>query len=106
MVDLKNRRVLVVGTGISGIGSATLLEEQGAIPLLYDSNENAKEEGIRQKLRPGSKAEIKTGAFTEDLLENLALAVLSPGVPTKLDFITKAKGGKPCTVQRQNGKIH
>lgn len=94
MVDLKNRRVLVVGTGISGIGSATLLEEQGAIPLLYDSNENAKEEEIRQKLIPGSKAEIKTGAFTEDLLENLALAVLSPGVPTDIDFVLKIKDRK------------
>lgn len=91
MVDLKNKRVLVVGTGVSGIGSATLLEEQGAFPVLYDSNENADVDEIRKKLVVGSKAQIKTGTFTDDILEELSLAVLSPGVPTDIDFVLKIK---------------
>lgn len=91
MIDLKNKKVLVVGTGISGIGSAALLEEQGALPVLYDSNENAQQEEIRKKLAAGSKAQIKTGKFQKEILENLALAVLSPGVPTDVDFVLKIK---------------
>ena len=39
MIDLTGKSVLVVGAGISGIGSATLLEEKGALPILYDGNE-------------------------------------------------------------------
>ena len=31
MIDLTGKSVLVVGAGISGIGSATLLEEKGAL---------------------------------------------------------------------------
>ena len=37
-MELKDKRVLVFGTGISGIGSADLLEKTGAVPVLYDGN--------------------------------------------------------------------
>lgn len=38
-MDLKEKRVLVFGTGKSGIGAAELLEDMGSIPVLYDGNE-------------------------------------------------------------------
>ena len=46
MIDLTGKSVLVVGAGISGIGSATLLEEKGALPILYDGNEKLTEETV------------------------------------------------------------
>ena len=91
MVDLTGKRVIVVGTGISGIGSAGLLEANGAIPVIYEGNTAVKESDVRGKLKAGSKAEIVIGAFTEEILENIALAVLSPGVPTDADFVLKMK---------------
>ena len=39
MIDLTGKSVLVVGAVISGIGSATHLEEKGEITILYDANE-------------------------------------------------------------------
>ena len=91
MIDLKGKKVLVVGSGISGIGSATLLEKQGAFPVIYDGNEKADEAEIRAKLMKNSKAEIVIGSFSEDILEGVELAVLSPGVPTDVDFVLTIK---------------
>ena len=71
MVDLTGKRVIVVGTGISGIGSAGLLEANGAIPVIYEGNTAVKESDVRGKLKAGSKAEIVIGAFTEEILENI-----------------------------------
>ena len=81
-MEVTNKKVLVFGSGISGIGAAGLLEDQGAQVVLYDGNENLKEDEIRQKLKEGSRAQIVTGKFPEALLGSLDIAVLSPGVPT------------------------
>lgn len=91
MIDLTGKKVLVVGAGISGIGSATLLEQNGALPVLYDSNEKLTEETVREKLPTGSKAQIITGAFPRELAAQLSLVVLSPGVPTDLDYVLYLK---------------
>ena len=39
MMRLKDKKVIVAGTGKSGIGSAALLEKNGALPVIYDGNE-------------------------------------------------------------------
>ena len=94
MIDLTGKSVLVVGAGISGIGSATLLEEKGALPILYDGNEKLTEETVREKLPEGSHAEIVLGAFPKELAQRISLAVLSPGVPTDLDYVLYLKEQK------------
>ena len=50
-MNVKEQKVLVVGTGISGIGAASLLVKQGAKVILYDQNEKLKEEDVRQNSR-------------------------------------------------------
>lgn len=47
MKELKDRRVIVVGTGKSGIGSAVLLEKNGALPVLYDQNDKTDKEAVK-----------------------------------------------------------
>lgn len=94
MIDLTGKKVLVVGAGISGIGSATLLEEKGALPVLYDSNEKLTEEAVREKLGKDSHAQIVLGTFPKELAKSLSLVVLSPGVPTDLDYVLYLKEQK------------
>ena len=36
MVNVRDKKVIVVGTGKSGIGSTVLLEKNGALPVIYD----------------------------------------------------------------------
>ncbi len=90
-MDLKNKKVLVFGTGISGIAAASLLENNGACPVLFDGNKELTEEGIRAKLPEGSKAQIVIGDVTDALLEGMELAVLSPGVPTDIAPVNKIR---------------
>ena len=90
-MNLKNKKVLVFGTGISGIAAVNLLEDQGACPVLFDGNTQLKEADVREKLPAGSKAEIIIGDLSEDLMSELALVVLSPGVPTDLPLVNQLR---------------
>ncbi|MCI9341244.1 MAG: UDP-N-acetylmuramoyl-L-alanine--D-glutamate ligase [Dorea sp.] len=90
-MEVTNKRVLVFGSGISGIGAAGLLEDQGAQVVLYDGNEKLKEEEVRGKLREGSRVQIVIGSFPEELLCSLDIAVLSPGVPTDLPVVEQMR---------------
>ena len=83
------KKVLVFGSGISGIGAVKLLEDHGAEVVLYDGNESLDQASLREQL--GEKTTIVHGEFPEHLLEELELVVLSPGVPTDLPVILAMK---------------
>lgn len=95
MVAIKDRKVIVVGTGKSGIGSAVLLERNGARPVIYDGNETADREAIKasieEKLGHESRAELYLGEFPEAVADGVELAVLSPGVPVDAEFVLYMK---------------
>ena len=80
MMDVTGKKVLVFGSGISGIGAVKLLETHGAKVVLYDGNNALKAEEVKERLTPGSRAEVVIGTFPEELLSELDLVVLSPGV--------------------------
>lgn len=86
-MNLKGKKVLVVGSGISGIGAVEALNYAKAEPILFDENEALKIEEIRAKLKPGLKAEIVIGSLPEELKQSVELVVLSPGVPTDTEFV-------------------
>lgn len=86
MTELQNKKVLVVGSGISGIGAYTLLKQVGAVPVLFDSNQNLDVKELKAKLPDGQQAEVILGRVTEELMSELVLAVFSPGVPTDTPF--------------------
>lgn len=95
-MEWKDKQVLVFGTGVSGIGAADLLEKVGAAPVLYDGNQALTEDAVRAKLPEGSRARIVLGEMTDQVLEGIGLAVLSPGVPTDLPEVEKIrKAGIP-----------
>ena len=86
-MELNNKKVMVVGTGISGIGAIDLLNKAGADCIIYDGNEKLSREDISKKLK-GNKAEIIIGKLPEDITKQVDLLVISPGVP--VDSPTKA----------------
>lgn len=88
-MEVKEKKVLVFGSGISGIGAVRLLERQKADIILYDGNEKLDKEKVKEQLGTDTELQIITGMFPEELLEELDLAVLSPGVPTDLPVIVK-----------------
>ncbi|HIV37778.1 MAG TPA: UDP-N-acetylmuramoyl-L-alanine--D-glutamate ligase [Candidatus Blautia stercorigallinarum] len=89
--DLKGKKVLVFGSGISGTGAVKLLARVGAQIILYDGNENLKEEDIRKKLPEGCSCEILLGELPDEVIESLDLAVMSPGVPQDIPPVERLK---------------
>ena len=94
MMDVTGKKVLVFGSGISGIGAVKLLETHGAKVVLYDGNNALKAEEVKERLTLGSRAEVVIGTFPEELLAELDLVVLSPGVPTDLPIVEAMKAQK------------
>ena len=86
-MEVSGKKVLVFGTGISGIGAVKLLEDHGAQIVLFDGNVKADVDKIRERLRKESEAEIIIGTLPDDVMKELDLAVLSPGVPTDLPVV-------------------
>ncbi|WP_274420193.1 UDP-N-acetylmuramoyl-L-alanine--D-glutamate ligase [Blautia sp. XA-2221] len=86
-MDLKGKRVLVFGSGKSGIGAAELLGQVGACPVLYDGNPDLDKEAVLHKTASIKETDIYAGELPEEVQKNLDLAVLSPGVPTDLPLV-------------------
>ena len=84
-------KCLVIGSGLSGIGSAGLLEHMGAEVVLYDSCENLTEEALRAKLPKESRAVCITGELPEEVLKSTGTVVLSPGVPTDIPLVNSLR---------------
>ena len=90
-MDLQNKEVLVVGSGISGIGEAKLLRKVGAIPVLFDGNENLSVEEVRGKAGDISDMEVLIGKIPESTKEKISLLVISPGVPIDSPLVEEFK---------------
>ncbi len=113
-MEWTNKRVLVFGAGVSGIGAAALLLRMGADVLLYDENNKLSETELLEKLRAQSRTEPASGApseepfgqketqaytrvkivlgeLPEEITAGLELAVLSPGVPTDLPAVNRLR---------------
>ncbi|MCM1127124.1 MAG: UDP-N-acetylmuramoyl-L-alanine--D-glutamate ligase [Lachnospiraceae bacterium] len=87
-MELQGKRVLVAGSGKSGIGAVSLLNTVGAVPVLYDGNEKLDPETIRQNAGAGKELEIYLGTVPEEVKEEISLVVISPGIPVDAEFLT------------------
>lgn len=91
-MELEGKRVLVAGTGISGIGAANLLTEAGIETVLYDGNEALNKEEIKQRVK--HPVEVILGELTDEMIEAFDLMVLSPGISVNAPFVQKFKEHK------------
>lgn len=80
-MDLQGKKVIVAGSGVSGIGAVTLLGRLGAKIILYDGNKALTKEEIRAKVPQGIELEIIIGDLTKEALDGTEIFVVSPGIP-------------------------
>ncbi len=90
-MDLKGKKVLVVGSGVSGIAATELLKKKGIEVVLYDGNELLDIAELKRKAPVFEDVEIILGTLAERQMEQVELAVLSPGVPTDLPFVNRLR---------------
>lgn len=87
MFDFKNKRVLIIGTGKSGMGALTLLNKLGADCILYDEGEKAEASEIRSRVPADCKCEIFVKSLPEDIKKTIDAVVPSPGVPCDMGTV-------------------
>lgn len=80
-MDFQNKKVLVVGTGKSGLGAVRLLVSAGARPILFDSNGQLNADEIKAKLPDITGFSVLLGSIPEEIKSEISLVVISPGVP-------------------------
>ena len=82
---MTDKKVLVFGSGISGIGACNLLDQVGKQVILYDGNTSLDVSNMNVN------AEIILGDLPEEVMDTLELVVMSPGVPTDLPVVNRMR---------------
>ena len=89
-MDVKGKRVLVVGLGKSGVASAIFLKDRGARVSVSDAKtEDQLRSAIPALLDKGIS--VETGGHGERTFRDQDLIVVSPGVPTDVPQLEKAR---------------
>ncbi|MCR5094210.1 MAG: UDP-N-acetylmuramoyl-L-alanine--D-glutamate ligase [Lachnospiraceae bacterium] len=96
--DIKGKRVLVIGSGLSGVGAVHLLRQVGAVPVLLDENDKLTEGEIRARLEEEDRGDtqilqMKLADIDPDGL-SLSAVVPSPGVPLDTPGVQRIKAAK------------
>jgi len=86
MLD-KDKRVLVAGTGKSGIAATKLLIEKGYKIALYDDNKVIEKNELVKMFGEAADVIMFSGKVDDDILSQIEVAVVSPGIPTDADSI-------------------
>lgn len=87
----EQRAVLVLGAGISGMNACRLLLAVGRSVILYDGNREKKEEGLREALGNPAQLEVVLGELTAEILANVSLCVISPGISPEAAFVESVR---------------
>ncbi|HJR76968.1 MAG TPA: UDP-N-acetylmuramoyl-L-alanine--D-glutamate ligase [Nitrospiraceae bacterium] len=89
-MDVKDANVVIVGLARSGIGAARLLDEAGARVTVAD-RKNADELSTVVSQLNSERIKAVLGSGYESVLDQADLIVISPGVPTGLEPLTRAR---------------
>ena len=81
-MELQGKKVLVFGSGKSGIGASDLLAKVGAFPVIYDGNAETDKDAVVHKTDGTYPVTVYAGELPKEVQDSLDLVVLSPGVPT------------------------
>ncbi|MCD8371334.1 MAG: UDP-N-acetylmuramoyl-L-alanine--D-glutamate ligase [Clostridiales bacterium] len=84
---MSNQKVLVAGSGKSGIAAAKLLLEMGGEVILYDGNEKLDPEKLSDKFEGDAKPVIVLGELSRTDLVGVEMCVISPGIPLDAPFV-------------------
>ncbi len=92
-MELRGKKVLVVGMGRAGVAAARLLETKGARVTITDRKGKEELKGAYRELA-GRGIEIETAGHPLELLEGRELIVASPGVPPNIPLLERAEEKK------------
>ena len=88
-MDLKNKKILVIGAGVSGFAAAKLSKKFGANVVLSDAKNESDIKYNFDELRELG-IELKFGKQGDELLDGVNFIIVSPAVPIKIPLLQSA----------------
>lgn len=90
-MDWNKQRVLVAGSGKSGIGATDLLKKVGATVTIYDGNDKLNKEDVLNKLENKNDVKVILGELSDDAIKDTDLMILSPGIAIDAPFVVRVR---------------
>ena len=94
MNEMRSQKVLVLGTGKSGISAAKQILQLGGQVLLFDSNEKLDRVKLMKNFKKRDRITLVTGELQAADLMTVDLAVISPGIPLDKPFVKRIDAAK------------
>lgn len=85
-MDVRGKRILVLGIGASGTAAAELLLRKGALVSCSDSSDSDETERRARRLE-GIGCRVELGGHTERFAKEAEMAVISPGIDPAIPFV-------------------
>lgn len=85
-MDVKNRKVIIAGTGKSGIAAARLLLQCGANVVLFDENKDRDVNAVTEAIKDVGEVSIILGGLNESQVADACMLVISPGISIEAPF--------------------
>lgn len=86
-MELRGKKVLVFGSGLSGVGAADILKKISAKPIIYEGNTSVSREDVLNRIKGDYTPPIYIGELPREIVEQLDLVVMSPGVSLDLPLV-------------------
>ena len=90
-MEWNKKKVMVAGSGKSGIGAADLLKKLGSTVIIYDGNEKLNKEDVLAKLSDREDVKVILGELEDSVIDNIDLMILSPGIAIDAPFVNKVR---------------
>ncbi|MCI8508803.1 MAG: UDP-N-acetylmuramoyl-L-alanine--D-glutamate ligase [Lachnospiraceae bacterium] len=89
-----HKRVLIAGTGKSGVNAGKLLLEKGAEIIFYDDNAALDVEKLLSQFKERKDIRVVLGDINDIILDDIGLMVISPGIPSDSDIANAVRERK------------
>lgn len=89
-----HKKVLIAGTGKSGINAGKLLLEKGAEIVFYDDNVSLDITKLLSLFEDAERIRVVLGEVNEKILSQIDLMVISPGVPVDSDVANAVRDAR------------
>ena len=116
-----HKKILIAGTGKSGVHAAKLLLEKGAEIILYDDKKDLDVEALLSQFEERDEIRVVLGSISNNQLSDIDLMVISPGIPvdseiantvrdagipiwSEIELAYKAGDGNLAAITGTNGK--
>lgn len=89
-MDVKDKKVIVAGLGLSGVASCKVLSNMGATINVYDSKNESE---LKETIKKLDNLNIKyyLNRLEDDIFDNVVLEIVSPGIPVDSLIVKGAK---------------